>query len=451
MRDYFYEGIKRLDWGFGNPNITAAMIACLMMAVWYLAWLHRSGFWVALAGFSTLGVMLIQTVSRGGVIAAITGGVILVWFAPRPWSRSRGIAIVVCVTGLLGFSIWHGVASRYTQGIVEEDRSISNRWLIYRVAPSMIVDAPAGWGAKRAAEAFHNFYQPVQRVERYGSLVSSHLTWLVEFNWLQRFAYLFVWLTVLFLCWPGKFTKGASWYSPALATWVAFGAASALTMMTNRWWMWTVPAAVLLPVLIVRLIRRQWPEWRRWAIPVCGAAGILMGVFIMGKVVPSVLPVRLDQGFVVMGSEDPERRFFVLSIDEQIMGKAYGQRIRGSLLEKELEGVQVWIEWVSSLPDPGIKDLVVVVGDGVNQLEGRRLATLRHASGLIFLNPGAPSKELFENLAQMPPIRIKWGEFNPSQNHMAWETLASQHENVEFNIIPAAGVYLPDWVDCLRE
>ena len=37
MRDYFYNGQVRLDWGFGNPNVTGSLIALIMLAVWMLA------------------------------------------------------------------------------------------------------------------------------------------------------------------------------------------------------------------------------------------------------------------------------------------------------------------------------------------------------------------------------------------------------------------------------
>lgn len=193
MQEFFYNGVKRLDWGFGNPNITAGLIATLLMAVWGLAFIHRWGFWPALVAFTTLGVCLVQTASRGGLVAAILGGVVLVASLRRPWPRGRWIPIVAALVLLGSYAVWHGVATRYGKGIVEEDASVSNRWLIYRMAPAMMVDAPGGWGHKRAAEAFHHFYQPVGRHERYGSLVSSHLTWMVEWGWWGRGGYVVGW------------------------------------------------------------------------------------------------------------------------------------------------------------------------------------------------------------------------------------------------------------------
>jgi hypothetical protein len=56
---------SRMDWGLGNPNKTAALIALIMIAVWILGYIRDWGFWVALALFTGFGVCLILTQSRG--------------------------------------------------------------------------------------------------------------------------------------------------------------------------------------------------------------------------------------------------------------------------------------------------------------------------------------------------------------------------------------------------
>jgi len=45
-----------MDWGLGNPNKTAALIAMLMVAVWGLACFRKWGFWAALTLFTGLGI-----------------------------------------------------------------------------------------------------------------------------------------------------------------------------------------------------------------------------------------------------------------------------------------------------------------------------------------------------------------------------------------------------------
>ena len=62
-----------MDWGLGNPNKTGTLIAVLMVALWLLAGMKRVGFEITLALFVGLGVCLVQTASRGALVAVMTG------------------------------------------------------------------------------------------------------------------------------------------------------------------------------------------------------------------------------------------------------------------------------------------------------------------------------------------------------------------------------------------
>ena len=444
MRDYFYEGIKRLDWGFNNPNITAGLIAILMVTVWILSRMHRWGFWPALLLYTGLAVCLIQTVSRGGLVAAAVSGVLLVFLTPRPWPKSRWIPVAICVTGLVGYAFWHGVASRYALGIVEEDRSVTNRWIIYRNVPAMMVDAPAGWGLKKGSEAFHNFYQPEGRFERYGSLVSSHFTWMVEFSWWGRAAYLLAWSFLLLLCWPsGK----RSWYGVACAAWGAFATAALFTTMANRWVLWIVPGVLLLAVLIERIRLKDWPSRRRSLVPLGISGVVLRGLLVAGSLIrPSHPKVAQDGAWVTLGSEgETEGRTWVVEPDPAVVGKAYGQKIRGLVSEDSWSGPRIAIEWQEGEMAPSSEDRLFFSGAGVTALKGATLEQAREAQEWILLNPEAPSGELYESLDQCPPIRVVWGEFNPGQGRLIWQALAGKSEQVTFERVTAAGKFLPDW------
>ena len=95
--NFYYNGVWRMDWGLGNPNKTATLIACLMIAVWAIALLWKHGFWPALVLFTALAWCLVETYSRGGLVALLTGMAILLASIPRPWPRSRWIAIVAAL------------------------------------------------------------------------------------------------------------------------------------------------------------------------------------------------------------------------------------------------------------------------------------------------------------------------------------------------------------------
>ena len=81
----------RLDLGFGNPNKTAALFAIL--AVWALSFACRVkrawAAWCLWAVSAALGVALVHTHSRGGLVALAAGAVVAL---AAKWRGLRGIA-----------------------------------------------------------------------------------------------------------------------------------------------------------------------------------------------------------------------------------------------------------------------------------------------------------------------------------------------------------------------
>lgn len=146
MNEIYFQGFWRMDWGLGNPNKTGALIATLMVAVWIFGFIWRKGFWASLVLFSGLGICLVHTFSRGGIVAAIIGLCPLVLLAPRPWPKVRLFAVIGAVWLIVGASIFLQAHERLGQGITERDPSISNRFDIWKMTPTMMVDAPNGWG-----------------------------------------------------------------------------------------------------------------------------------------------------------------------------------------------------------------------------------------------------------------------------------------------------------------
>ena len=57
-----------MDWGLGNPNKTAILIGCLLILAWLPVRKERWGFWLTWALTLGLGICLIHTYSRGGLV-----------------------------------------------------------------------------------------------------------------------------------------------------------------------------------------------------------------------------------------------------------------------------------------------------------------------------------------------------------------------------------------------
>lgn len=318
-----------MDWGLGNPNKTAVLIACLMMVSWAFAAARFRpwGFWVGLIFNAGLGVCLIHTYSRGGVVALIGGQV--VWWALRGRAPIRewiGFGVVV-----LGLAIYANLGfveagSRFFQG--SGDRSITNRLEVWKDAPKMMIDAPRGWGRGNSGDAWSQFYQDPETRYTYRTLVNSHLTRLVEFGWLGRFFYLAGWIAVLVFCWP---SKRAPALAVPLACWVVFGIGGVFSTVDETWILWVIPILALIAVVIFRL-RSGWPRWRRQLLAIAGAALlILAGFAIFGRFSSTEIPISGSPGSVELGGRlGPPVVLF--DPDPTVLGTHFGVVARQHLL-----------------------------------------------------------------------------------------------------------------------
>lgn len=401
-----------MDWGFDNPNKTAALITTLIIAVWFLAYMHKWGFWVALALFTGLSVCLVHTFSRGGFLGAVIGLVTVVWRLPHPWPCKRVMGIVASV--LLTLSLFFAMQAhkRFSQGIVSEDHSITNRWEIWKTAPRMMVDAPHGWGWGRAGQAYMQWYQPVNRSEAYRTLVNSHLTWLVELSWPLRFLYTLAWLVIFLLCWPAK---GES--AIPLGIWMAFAVTAFFSSVAESLWLWIVPAISLLTVLSDRMARMSWLRWVQGAFAVGAAAAITFGLFLIGQ---GDTDVQKVEGGIIWGKGTPQ--IWVL-IDQKTLEGQCGRTWRvflasSSLKEKNTVG---FIDSVGEIKEWFGK--TVVISGAITH--PRALASIvADANKVVFLNPDFPPQEVGLSRERAKKMMAVFGEFSQSPLADVWRDFA---------------------------
>ena len=425
MSDLHFHGIWRMDWGLGNPNKTGALIAILMVAVWFMALWRRGGFWVALALFTGLGICLIHTMSRGAVIALFAGLIPLVMVAPRPWPRGRIVGVVVAVWVIVGASLYLNAGERLGQGIVLEDRSITNRFQIWKVAPRMMVDAPGGWGLGSSGAAYMQWYQPLSGHENYRTLVNSHLTWMVELGWPLRVAYLFGWGAVFLLCWP----RGTGrWLAVPLGIWMTFFVAAAFSSVAESPWLWIVPIMVLIAVLGYRIRGKIWPPGKLWLIPI-GASFLIYGILaVLGTSHPSM--VHKQGGVIVCGAGKPQ--VWILP-DPKVMGTQWGRALR-KLVKKSPACVGVVLDAERM---PMLKGAHVLI-TGSPLPVGKLSEVMAAADTVTLVNPRFYPQEVGFDPARMKAELIV-GEFSDSPAVAVWK------EKLAAKILPGVGDYLPDW------
>ena len=253
----------RLDFGLGNPNKAAALFVSLVPILWGVLGfaLRRRGSKVRDVGFIVgllltggVGVPLLLTESRGGVLAALVALGVLSVFSRRPWAmwRVAAVAVMLCATVFLAAQI--GVTRRMSPDYLTGDDSIQNRLRIWSSAPAMIADASGGWGAGRAGPEYGQWYQPPAISQKYRVLVSSHLTSLVEASRTGRFAYVALWGFVLFVSWraarrSAKEPVSSMWQAAPLALaasqFVAWQFSDVAELLVVRW----SPALALLAAM----------------------------------------------------------------------------------------------------------------------------------------------------------------------------------------------------------
>lgn len=431
MEEFFYQGIRRMDWGLGNPNTTAAVIVQLMIAVWGLTVIRRGGFWLALACFTALGYCLLRTFSRGGLLAALAGLIVVAWFTPRPWPRIRILAAVLAIVGLAAFAHRTNVLDRYTQAVRSPDRSVANRIELWRAAPAMMVDAPSGWGLRNAGKAYVQWYQPLDRSTRYRTLVSSHLTWLVEFGWPLRFAYVLSWASVLLLCMP---TQRTAWQAVPLGVWVAFGVAAIFSSIAESLWLWLVPCLALFATAAARLRSRHWPRPSAWLGP-AAVAGCFCAVIVAAGCGKTRIHGSMDQ--VVIGSKTPTTR---LVVEEKALGGyEFARTLRRYIADHPMDQTVAITGSLSALPDTLKGSTVVVAGTPERRDLGKLKTIASSASTLLLIAPAYYPEEAGLSPGTPGYVEVLFGEFSQSDHLIAWEKTGRVRR------IAAAGDFLPDW------
>jgi len=205
----------------------------------------------------------------------------------------------------------------------------------------MMVAAPEGWGAGEAANAWQNWFEPVGGTENLRHLLGSHATWLAEWPWPGRIAYVFGWAAIVVWALP----KQGGDHADALAFFVA---AFVLGLCNHVFLHPVVLALFFIGGFIV--LSRQWFVRReeriqlresatvasRWTRRLGAAALATLVVSLSlagaGRVAASSHPVRLQSGWILAG--DPTRPVVLVPwIDESVYGNKIGHAARTYLGE----------------------------------------------------------------------------------------------------------------------
>ncbi len=477
----------RLDWGFENPNKTAALIAMLIVAAWALPAIARFVFrgkrflnlkpsflisfawWSALAVSGALGYCLLLTGSRGGAVAAVAGlgalcaAQILQVFSPKLVNRSAGsggLLVVlkknfagrkdsdaICeatsnprirmsaprITGVavVFFALFFAAfflpqTQRFSPEYGAQDASIGNRLLIWKHVPSMIADAPGGWGVGNSGKAFMTWYQAGDADEEYRTLVNGHFTFLTESGWGAGALYLMLWALALRLAFRA---------SPAAAgVLVAFGTAAMFSTVTEEFVLWILPASACWYAVCRCAANRDWPGLRGlslcYAIPVIIFAGMIF-VF-SGK---SKIFATGSGACVRLGSGVPEV-VIVAGAD----AKESPRRFRTVWFENEKSPVAEWRVSENARQSAGGAGKTVVFLGNVPPETMIRFS--REARRVILFSPKITTPADVFTKEVLKRTTVYFGEFSHSEKQFAWGGTGARCE-----IVPGNGDFISDWAE----
>jgi len=94
-----------------------------------------------------IAVAIVQTGSRGGLLALATGAMMFLLSGPTPWARVRNAAAALFLLGLLSFAAYRSEAMRNRFSATFQEGTLAGRERIYPALLVMIRERPAlGWG-----------------------------------------------------------------------------------------------------------------------------------------------------------------------------------------------------------------------------------------------------------------------------------------------------------------
>lgn len=452
MEFYFNEHL-RLDWGFGNPNKTAALIAVLLVLVHGFRYLknRRVGHVLFVLAFLVLGVCLVHTYSRGGIVAALAGQSAFLITRHRgrlPWPSKKQLLLAGSIaTALVVYACLPRVEAmdRYSLGLApgeEPDRSISNRLRIWKDTPRMMVDAPRGWGTEEAGRAWMLWYQPLETRYRYRTLVNSHLTWLVEFGWVGRFLYLAGWSLVFLIGFAGSFPQAGIRRSASLSVgvWTSFAVAAFFSSVAESFLLWLIPGAMFVWMAFrtgtILLKGKEWKPILRGAALASGFSGVLL---LLLAAVGAVMrkgqeSIRFD-GRELHYRDGPATSMLV-EPDEKVLGRHFSYEIRRP-------GSGSWIV-VDEMPPKISPEIEQVILSGV--ISAPSPAVVEFEGEVVWMNPLG---DLDFYSRQKGETRIILGALRKDPTSLVLRHRVEEQKSWGLALKPGKQIYLGDWVSIL--
>ncbi|MCE0499227.1 MAG: O-antigen ligase family protein [Methylacidiphilales bacterium] len=359
--EYYYNDALRWTFGFDNPNKAAVIFACLFpltWLLWSLTWKIKSP-WFRWPGILfTSGIVLVnafclfKTYSRGGVVAALVGGLYLLWkstYFDSGWLRGlhSGKTYAGSILGILliVLFVWTGLGDRSIEPVTTGDASVGHRLVLWRSALEMAVDNPSGFGTGRSGETYMQWYEPLDMSASYRTMVNSYLTFLVEQGWLLSAFLLITFLVFWFWAIPQKSQSFNFEIIVGLrASIVAFLVTGLFSTVMEEPLLWIIPGICAGVLIVWCLLLRISLSLNKLLGASIGGLTVLACLFIGGISQRHFDPLTHQCGLmngsqtvVEIGKRTPNvTQTWVVVPDKKILGDDYGKLLRQLVLQADI-------------------------------------------------------------------------------------------------------------------
>ncbi len=386
--EYYYGETLRWSFGFENPNKAAVIFACAIPLLWYLwqsswkinkLWLRVPALLLSAGLLAGAWYCLIMTYSRGGLVAAAAALayllVITLWQArKRSTFFRRDIrmwfsGLLLCV--LIGGTLWNGLGARSISAL-DNDRSVGNRFELWGSALQMAAENPRGFGSGKSGAQYMQWYQPLDRDERYRTMVNSYLTFLVEQGWLFSLGILAAF--ILFWNWT-RAEEGQAFVMALRASLLAFLCAAVFSTTMEEIRLWILPVSVAFLLIIVSLRKRRNLERRSLfgaaSLAILGCVTLYMIGMVKSRSDSLLREFGRIGGHQTVISVEPLNavgRTLGCVLDERIVGDQYARLLREMAMKAKVR--------ILLGDNAKSADHILAMGQGVSHLSNSSASSL---------------------------------------------------------------------------
>jgi hypothetical protein len=435
---------SRLSFFNLNPNDLGVFILCVILSLPIFFRLGKITLWFLIPTEIILVALLIGTASRGALVGLAAGlssyfllGILL---NKKELIPTFLLIIFIFSLGFVGGKILFPKSSRLVQLDLAPDQSAGRRLEIWSYVPAMMSAAPQGW--INAADAYEQWFEPLGQKLKFNHLLNSHLTWLVQMNWMERWLYIFAWFWVLISFLPICGFYFSRW---GFALWLGFGLAIWFNG-SGVWWNWILPIVWLNILLMTRIKVKKLGKFYT-ALSASIFASVLTSCFYlvgcMLSLNPSVKVIKRD----IIRIGDGTSKMALICPDKKTLGNFYGHEVRKMLVLKK-EDISLLVVGKNSLPEECqeiLRTCRILIFSGMDQNTfqyWKNIVSANKELSLILINCRISPDDYFLKFKNTVVIQ---GQFFGGGYSKIWQHIGDDQSNVKFVIAEGQEKFMANW------